>query len=228
MLKLLVLLGFSLGAIGVIGFGLPALGFKKTPARFLSARVSTLLLGLNLGWFWFSTDQAGQILPVWLQAWGYSWLSFTHHPLQAILLSPFLHFNLVHLLLNGTLFFFLVYRLESEAGWKVLLAAYLPAMLLSNPLTSWLANAVGLTIGPEVIDVGASLGIFACGGALWYTLRWRWVLLALLMAYGVAQGFVAGWIGLDHCVAIGIGWLSAGFARGSFRPVAGPNAKNKA
>jgi membrane associated rhomboid family serine protease len=133
-------------------------------------KVTVLLVALNLIVFLMTTDEHGHLNPGIEQAWSYSGDLLRLHPLQALGLSPFLHWSLTHLNTNLVMLIFFAGGLEYLAGSGIMALCYLIPMIFSNPLTSLLFAI------PQEIDVGASLGIFGCAGALvWYFKRRYWL-----------------------------------------------------
>ena len=126
-------------------------------------KLTVALLAANLLTYFATTDSSGSISPDLESAWGFSWLDFTHHPLHSLFLSPFLHWNLLHLCLNLVVLVAFTGGLEYLAGSGITAACYFVPMLASNPATGgvlallkpWIAS---INLGE--IDIGASLGIF--------------------------------------------------------------------
>lgn len=176
-------------------------------------RLTLLLSVINLGMFLVTRDHTGNITPLVLSRWGYTWEFFSQSPVKALLLSPFLHLDLHHMTINFSLLCVAVGIFEYLMGTLIMGSVYLVGMILSNPLTSLFLKGFRL-FQDNSIDVGASLGIFACGGALsWILLRRRWTfilpasLISLIQAYFAQQTLI-----LNHWVAIVLGVLMGRFA----------------
>jgi membrane associated rhomboid family serine protease len=190
----------------------PSIVVRSVPQTWLRllyrCRLSCVLVFLNLVIYILTTDSKGLIYPKIEGHWGYTWNKFIQHPIQAIILSPFLHWNLLHFNFNMVCLIFFTGCLEYLAGTKITASCYLIAMTFSNPLTSILLIPTGLTT-PAELDVGASLGIFGCGGALsWFFLKRRWLLVAPLCVITLLQSWdTQHWIIMNHWTAVFFGIL---------------------
>lgn len=173
-------------------------------------KLTVILLLANLGFYFWSSDSSGHINPSLESSWGFSWNSFLEEPLHSLILSPFLHWNLAHVCLNLLVLIAFTGGLEYLAGSGITAAAYFAPMLLSNPITAGTLAALKpwvTSFNPSEIDVGASLGIFGCAGALSIFLRWgRWLAIALCLGAILDAVISHAFLPLNHLVAIGLGW----------------------
>jgi membrane associated rhomboid family serine protease len=157
-----------------------------------------------------TVDSSGQIDPVIEASWGFSWVSFITHPISSVLLPPFLHWNITHLCLNLGILVVFTGGLEYLAGSGITALAFFIPMLISNPLTGVLAARV---FHPNEIDIGASLGIFGCGGALSWFVRWgKWLVLGLAFGTVLAATLNHSSMMLNHLIAMFLGLLIGKFA----------------
>ncbi len=172
-------------------------------------RLTCVLILLQLGTFLLTTDSSGRILQEIYEKWGYSWAQLLQSPVHALLFSPFLHWNLVHLNFNLTCLFLFTGCLEYLAGTTIMAACYGIPMLLANPMTSLFTIPLGL-VSPLSHDVGASLGIFGCAGALsWFFLRRRWIIVGpLLAATFLSSLYSQDGLILNHLPAIFLGIIT--------------------
>lgn len=172
-------------------------------------KLTVTLTLANVAIYFGTTDSSGHLFP-WIESkWGYTWSSFIHSPSHALLLSPFLHWNLLHLNFNMISLIFFTGGLEYLAGTSITAICYFVPMILSNPLTSLLVIPTGLTT-PTELDVGASLGIFGCGGTLsYYFLKQRWMLAGPLCIVTLLQSWDSQhWIIMNHWSAVFLGILA--------------------
>jgi membrane associated rhomboid family serine protease len=195
----------------------PAVVVKSTPRSWpqLLGRVKFTLaiLLINLGFYFVTTDSGGKIDPRLEHYWGYSWHSFLEDPIRALALSPFLHWDLIHLDFNLITLLLFTGTLEYVAGSWIASSSYLIPMILTNPVTSFLLERVlrwnsapGHHSTSAIIDVGASLGVFGTLGALfWYLKRGTWILSLISIAVLFQAAMSGNWLVLDHCVAIALG-----------------------
>ena len=174
--------------------------------------------GGHLGAYLLTTAPSGQLDPALEQAWGFSWRTLVASPVHALALSPFLHWDPIHLCLNLVALIVFTGGLEYLAGSPLTLACYLAAALAANPMTAGLLELLRTvipSINPAEIDVGASLGIFGCAGALAHFLRWGGGMIIVLSAGAIASAaLIHGFLPLNHLFALAIGW---GLARAILR-----------
>lgn len=184
----------------------------RNHSRLLYRCKSTVVLAVaQLIVFLFTVTQSSSFFPTLSseieQKWGYSWALFLQHPLQASLLSPFLHWNLLHLGSNLLLMIVFTGGLEYLTGTTITLTTYAIVSWVANPLTS-----LALLFVPHAnfmaIDVGASLGIFGCAGAVSTLLKRKWTLLLFLSSAIVIDAIVhSTLLTFNHCVALVIGFV---------------------
>lgn len=189
---------------------------RSTPpswARLLQrCKFTVTILMVNILIFFLTTDGEGRIHPALEQGWGFSWTSFTEHPLQSLLLSPFLHWSTAHLCWNLFIITLFTGATEYLAGTPITFATYLITTLLTNPIT---AGVLGYPmrfffpmINPGEIDIGASLGCVATAGALFWFLRHRWALILIIVGASLLNIWLThSFMPFNHIVAFGLGML---------------------
>jgi membrane associated rhomboid family serine protease len=181
-----------------------------TWARLLQrCKLTAALLAANLAVFFATTDGAGRLDPAIESAWGFSWPALLASPWHALAASPWLHWSVTHLCLNIVALVVFTGGLEYLAGTPLTLACYAVPMCLANPLTAAtlaLASRATAAIDPAQLDVGASLGIFGCAGALSRFVRWGGWLVGGLAAAAAASAWFNGSLQLNHLAALGLGW----------------------
>lgn len=148
-----------------------------------------------------------------LRKWGFSWPLFVAHPAQALVLSPFLHNNATHIMVNLASIFVFTGGLEYLGGSLIAGACYVLPMLIANPVTCALFVA-GLrpffpSLDGSVTDIGASLGAYGSLGGLYWFLRygnyWLTAAIAIPLLGFVFGSWQSDWILLDHCTALLLG-----------------------
>ena len=195
--------------------------YREWQKLVLRCRLTTALIVANIVLFIFTTDRFGIIDNAVLERWAYSWDLFRNNPVHSLILSPFLHYNILHLNLNLILLVLFVGPLEYMMGTTLAALTFAVAATFSNPLTSFFTHFVfpgswTQSFDPIDLDVGASLGAYGAGGALVPFLRRGKLLFICLFLGGVAQGlFSGGLIGLDHSIAAMLG-LALGLLRVRF------------
>lgn len=178
--------------------------FPKNPAQFLyRCKFTIFILAVNSVVFLYST-------PSITEHWTYSWNNFRSNPIHALALSPFLHTHLAHFISNFALASIFILGLECFAGSLFTAYCYIFPMILSNPATSlilWLFN-LPLT----GTDVGASLGIFGCIGALTWFLKGGKVISILFLCGAVFHSvLMRNPLDLNHLTALLLGFLISGW-----------------
>lgn len=181
----------------------------------LSLAVAQLLF------FFIATDPAAtKIRPNMESRYGYSLERFLStginvENLKALVLSSFLHENRIHLVFNLVTLIFLAGFLEIVAGSTAVGACYLLGILFSNPLTSLFLYPIVEISSPgfldsftQSVDVGCSLGVFACIGALTHFTRKtkESFLVITVLIFGAAAVDIK-LLDLNHIAAMGIGLL---------------------
>ncbi len=163
-----------------------------------------------LGYFLVAalTLTGGKLRPELAQDWAFSYVALRAQPVHALALAPFLHWNLIHLLTNAGLAVFFCGLLEYLSGSLLAVTAFGLAAALANPLAC-IVFQLGASHVSE-LDVGASLGILGCAGALVPMLRHGRILLPVLLACaGASAFFTQSQLGLNHVFAILVGWAVA-------------------
>ena len=144
----------------------------------------------------------------------FSWRVLLEMNWLAVLFSPFLHETWAHLLSNLFILFLFVGGLEYLVGSVIMVGCFLFASFLANPLTvALLYFPLKLHLGSWLKlfyekDVGISLGIFGCAGALSLLIKggprliWGLILVTLI---GTAITGRVLW--LNHLIAVFLGML---------------------
>jgi phosphatidylglycerol lysyltransferase len=169
-----------------------------------------LLVTLFLG----TSDAHSQLSPELARRYAFTWDALRHREITAILGSAFLHGGALHLTSNLLLLVFGVGTLEYFRGTTFTTVSYAIAMCAANPVTAavywptrWFAPAVWSTLLAQN-DVGASLGIFGCVGALVTILRQEsWVFAVLAVFYTGYTLTTGRLLAMSHVTAVGIGIL---------------------
>lgn len=192
---------------------------KSTLQCVSRAKSVFVLITMNLLFFMFAVDRASNSLrPTVKEFFGYSWenfslTGFSFQNFTTLLLSSFLHFDLVHLIFNLSLLVIFVGFLELIAGSVLVISCYFFGVMLSNPLTSIAVNGF-LTVFPvanlhefsQEIDVGCSLGVFSCLGALCHFMKKTAILITVLSILIIGYAVVIGdLLTLNHIFAIMVG-----------------------
>ncbi len=172
----------------------------------LRCKFTVSILVFNLVLFFATTESSGLLKSSIEAQWGYRWDTLHQSPVHALALSPFLHWNLTHLNINLILLICFTGGLEYLAGTGFVALCYLIPMILSNPLTSLCLGAMNFPL--TELDVGASLGIFGCVGALNGFLRHGIILSASLCGITLIQALVThNGLVLNHWTALFLGTL---------------------
>jgi hypothetical protein len=140
--------------------------------------------------------------------WGYSAARLASDPVRALVGPPFLHWNWAHLASNTFLALVFCGLLEYLGGSLLVACAFGAGAAAGNTAASlvYLFNPSGMT----ELDVGASLGVLSCAGALTVLLRrGAWLFGALVAAAGASAAWTHSTLGLNHVVAVGVGWCVA-------------------
>ena len=165
------------------------------------------IFSTNLVIYFITTDSYGRIFPHIEKEWAYSFGAFLADPIHSLLLSPFLHWNLIHINFNILTLAIFSGGLEYYIGSRVTAICYLVPMILSNPVTSLIFNFFGHT-NLFNIDIGASLGVFGCIGAFGFLIRYTAVFLGPLLATIAIQSIgTHDWVNMDHFTAIIFGLI---------------------
>ncbi|MGK5085361.1 rhomboid family intramembrane serine protease [Bdellovibrionota bacterium FG-1] len=177
-------------------------------------KFTSSMIALNLLIFSLTVNGSGKIIPEIEAHWGFSWNTFVVDPFKALALSPLLHWNPFHLSFNLVGLVFFTGGLEYLAGSALTLIVYLPAMWLANPMTSaLLVFAIKPwwgAVNPAEIDIGTSLGIFGCAGALTgFLKRGKWVAGILVLSVIFDSITRSSFMTLNHCVALSLGVILA-------------------
>ncbi len=188
---------------------------SSVPALFWRCKLTLLLLITNLSLYQITTNHFGVLKRKLEIQWGFTWANVSTHGFDSFMLSPFLHFNLLHINVNMVLLLLFCGLFEIVAGSLWLLIVYMVPTLLSNLLTiifvfyplKMLESRLWLQ-GILLSDVGASLGIFGCIGALVHILTYGRAIVFLLSAYILGDAWFSHnlWQ-FNHFFALSIGWI---------------------
>jgi membrane associated rhomboid family serine protease len=184
-------------------------------------KVVLSLAATQLLFYFVATDPTGHaIRPNMEQRYGYTLQRFitsglNWDNLKALVISSFLHENITHLLFNLVTLTLFAGTFEVLAGSGAVGICYLLGILFSNPLTSLALYPLIDLVDPKLlatftqsVDVGCSLGVFACVGALTHFIQRQKLVLALLTLVIFASAAVdIKLLDLNHIVAISIGLI---------------------
>ena len=215
------------------GYNLPKpLAWALNPRRILLPPLSNLSLEvvaarlkftismvlLNVYTYLYTSDFSGRIDSDVLQRFGFSYATFADHKWFVIVSSNFVHFDMQHLGLN--MMFLLIFggALEILGGSTLAAFAFLFG-LQSNIPTGLVLLPILKTVSPSLfektayfVDVGASLGVMSCFGALAYLLKPKVSIFMILsgISFFLIYSIVGGdLIGLDHAIAVICGYSIA-------------------
>lgn len=201
----------------------PSIITRTPPKSFYScvirAKSVLALFVMNMLFFLFAVDRStNELRPTVKGFFGYSWDGFSGtgfhlKNLTTLLLSSFLHFDLLHLFFNMLLLVVLVAFLELIAGSMLVVTCYFFGIMLSNPLTSVVLEGmlnvypiIPLTRFSQAVDVGCSLGVFACLGALCHFLKNTVALLVVSVVLTILYAWlIHDILALNHILALLIG-----------------------
>ncbi len=174
---------------------------------FYRCKATGLLFITNIIIYYLSSGQSGKIDPQIESRWSYSWKVFSASPVNALVLSPFLHWNELHLVTNMIMMIFFTGVLEYLCGTKYTMISYFLPMLLTNPLTSLLLIPIH-AVDSTSADIGASLGIFGCLGVLSTLLKQGRLLMGIFLTGSFAFSILSkDWMNLNHWVALILGYF---------------------
>jgi membrane associated rhomboid family serine protease len=190
-----------------------------------SSKFVIMLAVLNTLFFFISVDSKTEHVTPWMQkTLGFSVQGFLRpeeilHHMKMLLYSSLLHNNIPHIVFNLTILLIFGSYLEVVAGSMIVVTSYLLGILLVNPATTLLIYSFlslfhpgRLEVFTHRIDIGCSLGVFACLGALSHYLKRTSLLLltgSLMVAISV---FVSGnLLELNHIFALYLGAVIAHF-----------------
>jgi membrane associated rhomboid family serine protease len=150
--------------------------------------------------------------------YGFTFKNFFAHKWFILFTANFLHFSYGHLFGNMVMLFVFCGTLEFIAGSGVAALSFLVAMnanvptaFVLLPILKW----VNFEVWQHVVsytDVGASLGIVGCLGALLQFLKNKRKLLLLVCLMTVAATvFMKELFGIDHTFAVVIGYVLGHF-----------------
>lgn len=190
---------------------LPRTPPKSWAEYFTRCQATLELVFVALLFFFISVDPSHSIRPKMVDRYAYSFDKLSSW--MNVILASFLHWNPLHLTINLVSLVSLVGFLECIAGTRFVLVTYFVGVLLSNPLTSFILYPVinlffhgSMTQFLSENDVGSSLGIFSCLGALLYLSRFTWrILIVLCLGIVIYSHFIGSWLSLNHIVSLFIG-----------------------
>ena len=155
----------------------------RTPPRGLGnylirCKATSLIIVGSFLYFFTSVDDHYHLRNAMVERYAYSWnhffvKGFSFESGIDIVIASFLHWNFFHLLANTLFLIIFVSFLECAVGTVFAFSIYLAGMFLANPLTTFLLEPFIKIFVPHLVpffnqevDVGCSLGIFSCIGAL--------------------------------------------------------------
>lgn len=181
----------------------------------LRFKFTLFMLFLNVFAFIYTADSLGKIEYTVLERYGFSYEHFADHRWFILFTSNFMHFNEIHLIGNMIALLIFTGALEILGGTSLAILVYCFGMEANIPNGALILPFLK-TLAPTLfrdtysfIDVGASLGVMSCFGALAYFLKKkiRYTMLAgsiiFFIFYSVRRNEL---IGIDHAVAVVIGY----------------------
>jgi len=188
---------------------------QTLPRLLWRCKLTTLLAFINLMIFFFANKQGGRINPALAERFSFSWYSLRPLNLGQFLVSPFLHNNLLHLDFNLITLILFAGGLEYLTGTAIMAWCFFLPMLFANTLTLFIFqypvkfwNEKLWSILIQETDIGISLGIFGCAGALANFLKHRKTFTVGLFIYSVGASLLLHDALLDnHLVAYGMGFV---------------------
>lgn len=188
-------------------------------------KLTTSLALINIVVFCATVDRNLHLRPEIASTFAFSIPNLEDGNYQCLLASSFLHWGFRHLIMNLFTISIFCGGLEYMAGPNFVALAYFIPALLANPLTSAVFFLPFRWLNPDwwesfraIEDVGASLGIFGCGGALTVFFKRAPILLGGLAAGTLIYSALSGDpLSLNHITAAGIGLGIAHLLLGSPR-----------
>ena len=186
---------------------------------FMRMKITLAIFITNLLFFIASTTDDFKLRPTAEKRFNFNINRFLTHGMddedvRALILHPFLHWNLLHIVFNLTLLLFLVGYLEVIAGSALIFITYILGIFFSNPLTSILIEPILRLIHPSLVDqfihevdLGCSLGVFAALGALIHFIQYPRVFVSILVSGTIVVSVMnSSILGLNHLIALAIGY----------------------
>jgi hypothetical protein len=177
------------------------------------------LAAINIMFFVLTVSPEGHIRAHLRDRYVYSWQHFFHanrliDSFLAMVLPGVLHWNLFHLGFNLLMMVISVGFTEILAGSTIAMTAYLAGSIFSNVLTSLLLGSAFFLFKPgylptflSEVDIGCSLGIFACVGVVTHFTRFPRVIATLVVVASIIGTMVTGvTLELNHIIAMLIGF----------------------
>ena len=197
---------------------------RTPPQDFLNyltrCKVTIPVVLLSALYFFTSTDAHFHIRRQMVERYSYSFENFINgsSPTRGfidVIIASFLHWDIVHLATNFSMILLFMSFLEVVCGSGITFTAYLSGILLTNPLTSLLMAPWFYFFSPDRLepflhepDIGCSLGVFSCIGALSLLVKKRTLLLGFFAAVTLVYNLVIhSQLGYNHLVALAIGYL---------------------
>lgn len=190
----------------------PGLVFRSIPndpkLALRRCRVTSILIVANVAAFLISVNHSGKLAEPMSRRFAFSGSGLLGGELAPTIVAGFLHWDSWHLLSNLLLMCLGCGLLEIVVGSAEAAWIYAAGTLLSNPLTAFLILKPADALAER--DVGASLGIFACLGALFCLMRQGVVSLAVVTVGVLFYARInASWISLNHLIALALGIAGA-------------------
>ena len=178
-------------------------------------RFTFLIFAMNVYTYTATTDIFGELSPKTVSSFGFNFQVFFAHKWLVLFTSNFLHFSYLHLFANMIMLFIFCGSLEFIAGSKVAAVAFLVSMNANVPMALIflpLIKSLNYTVWQHIYsytDVGASLGIMGCLGALIQFIKSkRKVLFLICLVTILICLYNRELFGIDHTFAVLIGYFS--------------------
>lgn len=194
-------------------------GMPQSLLEFLfRIKVTLTLIIINILFFSVANKNGGNLNIQFIESYAYQWNHFIANgvslkSLQMLVIPSLLHWNLGHLSTNIAFLVLFVTTLELLAGSAIVSVGYFFGVILSNPLTTIAMAPILYLFSPQammdftqILDVGSSLGIFACIGILGYLVKYSKTFIALVSTgVLIVAYFQQDLLSLNHLTAIVIG-----------------------
>ncbi len=202
--------------------------FRPPPKTFYEflLRISgtSILFTTTVLFFLMTTDRDFKVRQHILERYGFSMerfiseSGFSFHYLKTVLLSGLVHWDFLHLSLNLCMLVLFCGFFELIAGTFLMSASYALGTFFANFITAAILTSLAkfshLSLFSSLtkeIDIGCSLGVFSCMGALFSFLKKSWFTqCAVVVIIGLIAWFDHQWLAFSHLTAF---YLSFFFIR---------------